>query len=362
MKIIISIEHPAWAHQFKYIIKELQNKGHEVKVLAINKDRDLELLDAFNIDYEIISNYSGKNFFEKCFIFLNTTLNIFLICRKFKPNIFIGRASPMMAINSFIFQKPHVLFEDTEHSRFSLLICKLFSDVIITPSCFRKDLGKKQMRIDTYKELFYLHPKYFKSNSEVLNELGLVKTDRFIIVRFVAWEAHHDIGHSGLTLETKRRVIKEFEKFGRVFITSEKALSKEFESYRISLSIEKIHDLLNYATLLYGESSTMASECAVLGTHAIFCDFTGRGYTDEEELKYNLVYNFQLDKFSQERSINKGIELLKNPNLKQEGEKKRVKLLTDSIDINEFMVWFIENYPLSFSEMNENPNIMENFK
>jgi len=234
--------------------------------------------------------------------------------------------------------------------------------VIITPSCFRKDLGKKQMRIDTYKELFYLHPKYFKSNSEVLNELGLVKTDRFIIVRFVAWEAHHDIGHSGLTLETKRRVIKEFEKFGRVFITSEKALSKEFESYRISLSIEKIHDLLNYATLLYGESSTMASECAVLGTHAIFCDFTGRGYTDEEELKYNLVYNFQLDKFSQERSINKGIELLKNPNLKQEGEKKRVKLLTDSIDINEFMVWFIENYPLSFSEMNENPNIMENFK
>jgi len=98
MKIIISIEHPAWAHQFKYIIKELQNKGHEVKVLAINKDRDLELLDAFNIDYEIISNYSGKNFFEKCFIFLNTTLNIFLICRKFKPNIFIGRASPMMAI------------------------------------------------------------------------------------------------------------------------------------------------------------------------------------------------------------------------------------------------------------------------
>ena len=30
MKILISIEHPAWAHQFKYLIRELEKRRHIV--------------------------------------------------------------------------------------------------------------------------------------------------------------------------------------------------------------------------------------------------------------------------------------------------------------------------------------------
>ena len=97
MKILLSIEHPAWAHQFKYMIKELENKGHIIKDVAINKDSDLELLDIFNIQYEVISNTSGKNIVEKGFIFLKTTYKIFKASLKFKPDVYIGRASPMMA-------------------------------------------------------------------------------------------------------------------------------------------------------------------------------------------------------------------------------------------------------------------------
>ena len=55
---------------------------------------------------------------------------------------------------------------------------------------------------------------------------------------------------------------------------------------------EEMHTLLYYATLLYGESATMASEAAVLGTYAVYLDDVGRGYTDEEESKYGLVFNF----------------------------------------------------------------------
>ena len=117
-----------------------------------------------------------------------------------------------------------------------------------------------------------------------------------------------------------------------------------------------------YATLLYGESATMASECAVLGTHAIFSDFAGRGYTDEEEEKYELVFNFKLDKKNQRESLEKAVELLENINLKNIGEKKRKKLLEDKIDVTAFMVWFVENYPESFREAQENSKVWGRFK
>ena len=355
VKIILSVEHPAWVHQFKYVIENLKRQGHEVKVVAITKDVTIDLLNAYNIPYELISESSGKGILEKGLIFLRTTYKIFRICLTNAPDMFIGRASPMMAINSSLFRKPHIVFEDTEISRFSLWICKLFSDVIITPKCFTEDLGRKHIGIDANKELFYLHPKYFHPNPQTLELMDLGCEDKFIILRFVAWDAHHDIGHTGLTLDTKRKAVHEFQKYGRVFITSEKPLPEEFEKYRICVSPEKMHDLLYYATLLYGESSTMASECAVLGTHAIFCDFAGRGYTDEEERDYDLVYNFKLDESSQERSIEKAVELLQDPALKEKGREKQKRLLNDKIDVTAFMVWFIENYPQSVVVMKNNP-------
>jgi predicted glycosyltransferase len=258
-------------------------------------------------------------------------------------------------------RKKYISLHDTEHAKL-VNITVPFTDVIFTPSCFKKDLGKKQIRYNGYHELAYLHPNYFTPNPAVLDEIGLSKDDTFIILRFVSWSASHDVGHSGLTIDTKRKAVKEFEKYGHVFITSESPLSEEFERYRIAVSPEKIHDLMFYATLLYGESATMASECAVLGTHAIYCDFAGRGYTDEEEEKYGLVFNFKLDEESQRKSLEKAVELFGDNNLKSLGRKKREKLLEDKIDVTAFMVWFVENYPESFREMKENPRIQERFK
>src|SRR5690606_37006503 len=99
---------------------------------------------------------------------------------------------------------------------------------------------------------------------------------------------------------------------------------------------EQVHHLMAYATLLYGESATMASEAAVLGTHAIFCDFAGRGYTDEEESKYGLVANFRLDPDGQLRSVDKAVEWLDDPRLRAEGQRKRRLLLADTIDVTRF--------------------------
>ena len=362
MKIIVEMGHPAHVHHFKNMIWNLEKKGHEIKIGTTDKEVALSLLNKYGFTYEILGINRGGNLMSKIPLLVKSEYNMLKIAMRFKPNLFISRGSPVSAHISRIFHKPHISFNDTEHSRLTDILAFPFSDVICTPSCFKRDLGKKQIRYKGYTELAYLHPNYFKPNPAVLDEIGLSKEDTFIILRFVSWTASHDVGHTGLTLQTKRNAVHEFEKYGRVLITSESPLPKEFEKYRITVSPEKIHDLMYYATLLYGESATMASECAVLGTHAIFSDFAGRGYTDEEEVKYGLVFNFKLDEESQRKSLEKAVELLENNNLKNIGEKKRKKLLKDKIDVTKFMLWFIENYPESFREMEENPKVQERFK
>lgn len=50
------------------------------------------------------------------------------------------------------------------------------------------------------------------------------------------------------------------------------------------------------------------------------------------------------------------------PNLKEEWQRRRQKMLSEKIDVTAFMVWFIENYPDSVKVMKENPDYQYNFK
>ncbi|MFW9873831.1 MAG: DUF354 domain-containing protein [Candidatus Thorarchaeota archaeon] len=341
MKILVDIIHPAHVHVFKNFIWEMEKKGHEILVTAREKDVATDLLDAYDIKYTTLSE-AKTGLFNLGAELIKRDIKLYKIAKKFNPDVLIGVINPSVTHVARILNKKSILFTDTEHATLINYASFPFVSTICTPSCYKKNLGKKQVKYNGYHELAYLHPNYFTPNPAVLDELGLSEDETFIILRFVSWAASHDVGHSGLTLEYKRKAIAEFEKYGRVFITSENPLSEEFEKYRITVSTEKMHDLLYYATLLYGESATMASECAVLGTHSIFCDYAGRGYTDEQEEKYDLVYNFYDEKTMGIESLNKALELLDNPNLKEEGIKKHEKLLKDKIDVTQFIMETVE--------------------
>jgi len=346
VKILLSVEHPAWAHQFRYVIQELEKKGHTFKVVAINKDRDLELLDAFDIPYDVICKSSGNHIVEKGFIFLWTTWKIFLVSWKFRPDVYTGRASPMMAINSFLFRRPHILFEDSEPAAFCLEMCKLFSTTIITPRGFRKNLGTKQVRIDAYKELFYLHPNYFQPDPKIITELGIDDNEKFILCRFVAMNAHHDIGHHGI--QDPIGMVKHLEKFGKVFVSTEKQIPPELERYQLKIPLEKIHDVLSYATLFVSDSQTMTTEAAILGTPAIRCNtFVGKNDMSnyiELENTYGLIFNFQ----DEEKVKEKAIELLQTQDIKKIWQAKREHFFYRKTDPTIFFIQNIEQYSTKF--------------
>lgn len=352
MRILVDIGHPAHVHYYRNMARELIQKGHTILFTTRDKEVAIELLDFYKFEYKVIGK-SHRKLIGKMTGLLKSTIKLFLICLRFKPDIIIN-ATPSAAIVSFILGKYHVSLEDT----FNMEQVKLylpFTDVVLTGDYPHPDLGRKDLKYPGYHELAYLHPNEYKPNESVLTQLGIAKNGKYAIVRFVAWNASHDVGHAGISLENKIKLIESLTKYFPVFISSERALPDELKMYKINIKPEQMHDALNFAYLFIGESATMSSECAMLGTPAIFLDNTGRKYTENQDKQYGLVYNYTESPDDQNRAIDKAIELATTDNIKEQFKIKRDTMLDDKIDVTAFLVWFVENYPASEIEM-RNPD------
>ena len=356
MKILIDIGHPAHVHYFRNFIKIMENKGHKFLITSRNKEIEHYLLNSYNIPF-IGRGKGEKSVFGKIIYLLKADYLIFKYALKFKPDIFLSFGSTYAGHVAFLRKKQHIAFDDTEHAKYEHLMYKPFTNVILTPSCFNKNMGKKQIRFDGYMELCYLHPNRFTPDASVLDLLEVKQDEKYVIMRFVSWNASHDIGQSGLNIERKHEIVKELSKYAKVFISSEGELPEDLQKYQIKTHPEKMHDALAFATLFVGEGATMASECACLGTPAIYVNSLTAGTLEEQE-RYRLLFGFR----NSEGVIEKAIELLNTPNLKQEFQQRRQKMLSDKIDVTAFMVWFVENYPESAKIMKENPEYQWRFR
>lgn len=341
MKIMIGIGHPKQVHIWKNIVKNLISNGHEIKILATDKDITQYLLDINGIEYTLYDDYQ-KSLTKKAYHMVFSTIKMIYIAKYFKPDLFIA-GTPYLAIVSKIFRKPHVTLSDTEHASLTYWLTYPFTDVICTPQCFKKPVNPKKHRsFSGYFELAYLHPTYFEPDPTVLDEIGLDKSDQFIILRFVAWDASHDVGHHGFNALEREKMVKSLEKHSKVFITSESKIEKNLEKYMINISPEKMHSLLYYATMYIGEGGAMAAEAGILGTPSIYVSSLAgtMGNFDELEQKYGLVYSYKDPKIA----LEKALDLLSNDNLKNEWKTKRMQMLSEKTDVTRFMIKFIEEF------------------
>jgi predicted glycosyltransferase len=356
MRILIDINHPAHVHYFRNFMKIMESKGHNFLVVARDKEVTFNLLKAYNISF-MSRGKGGKGFWGKLLYIAKGDLIIYKAAKKFSPDIFLSFGSPYAAQVSKLFRKPHVSFNDTEHALLGHLLYFPFTNTVLTPNSFLKNLGTKQIRFDGFMELCYLHPNYFNPDYETLLDLGISKNEKFILLRFVSWEASHDFGKARLNTNFKIKLFNNLLQYGKVIISSEGELPVELEKHRIIISAEKMHDLLSFASLYVGEGATTASECAVIGTPAIYVNTLDAG-TLQEQKNLGLLYSFR----SALGVIEKAIELINTPNLKDVWKKRMAKMLSEKIDVTAFMVWFIENYPKSIKEIKNNPEIQYKFK
>jgi len=364
MHIGIFINTPAQAHFFKNIIYTLEKKGHTIEILARDYGETISVLNGLGLKFLLYAKSPDSKIAKIIDLPINV-LKAHKFLKKNKPNILLGFGG-QESYSAFTLRCPSIVFQDSEpHINLAYLIqYKMFMPFvssIVTTNTFTDNLGKKHIKVDSYKEMAYLHPRYFTPDENIFNLLKIEKNENFVIIRFNAFDAVHDAGVGSFSLEEKRRLIFELEQYARVFISSEKKVTQDLEKYSLHVPKQKIHDCLYYAKMLVTDTQTMTTEAGILGTPVIRCNsFVGpndMGNFIELEHKYRLIFNYR----NPNHAIEKAISLIQDQGIKKEWNKKKQKLLNDKIDITAFMVWYIENYPESFREIKDNPEIQNKF-
>ncbi len=351
MRIFIEMGHPAHVHHFKNLIRELENRGHQITICAMDKDVTIRLLQNLGFEYELLGTNLGKNLLEKASLILRAEYRMYRAARRLSPDLFISRCSPISAHVSRIVGKPHISFNDTEHTTLSDALAVPFTEAICIPSCFMKTFGGKEVYYDGYKELAYLHPDRFTPDPEIVRSAGIQPGERFALLRLISWSAHHDFAQRGI--DDVRTFVERLGQEIRVVISSEKKLPRELEVYRSTFAPEEIHHVLYFADLYLGEGATMATEAAVLGTPSIYISSLAgtMGNFLELEKRYQLLYCYK----DPVAALEKGKDILHNPASKEEWAMKRKRLLETKIDVTRFMTWFIDGYPQSHRDCIAHP-------
>lgn len=339
-RVLFDIGHPADAHLFKNAIRELDANGHRTFVTSREKECTTELLDASRIEHVPIST-QRDGLFSLATEWVGRERRLWSIVRSFKPDVVVSYLSPAVHVASLA-GCSSVVYLDGENQRLLERVTSPFVTRICTPANFEGTFGTKQLRYDGFHELAYLHPDRFDPDPQLLEDHGIAVDEPYYILRFVSWEAHHDVGQQGFSRAAKRELIEYLDEHGEVYISSENPLPDEFEPYRLPVPPEMMHQLLYFADLYVGDSGTMATEAAVLGTPAVRSNTHAGTTADmsnfrELEERYDLLYSSPHEK----AALAKVKELVADPTTKETWQRRRDRLLADKIDVTEQMIALI---------------------
>jgi predicted glycosyltransferase len=364
MKILVYLGHPAHFHIYRNSIKNWEKKGHKIYILIKKKDILEDLLDAANISYHNILEKGRTD--SKLGIFIGMVkraIRLFSFCLHEKPDILTG-TSVENSIVGKVLGIPVVNVNEDDAGvvpYYAKLSYPLASSILNPYVCNSGKWDNKAIKLNSYHELAYLHPNHFTPDIKIV-EHYLSPEKPYFLIRLAKLTAYHDFGIRGIGTTIAKHIIELLKPYGTVYITSERELEPQFEKYRIAINPLHMHHIMAFSTLYIGDSQTMAAEAGVLGVPFVrFNDFVGRiGYLNELEDVYKLGYGIK----------SKDVELLYKTisdlivvlfgksNIYQE---RRKKMLSEKIDYEKFLTWFIEDYPDSHKIMKKNPNYQSRF-
>lgn len=351
MRILVDIGHPAHIHYFKNCAYILAKKGYEFLFSVRERDSTIELIESTGLNW-VSRGKGGKGFINKLLMLPQIDFSLLKIAKRFNPDLFLSFSSPYAAHVSWIMKKPHIALDDTEHAKLQQWMYRPFTEVILSPSCYNAKPHKNQIFFDSYLELAYLHPNYFTPDRTIIEQLGIKENEKYCVLRFVSWDANHDVGQTSLSYNEKIHLVETLSKKCRVFISSEEELDNRLQRYKLNTHPSDLHNVLSFAALYIGEGGTTASESVVLGIPAIYVNSLELGYLDEEK-RYGMLYQLNTVNEIEEQAL----KILTDNDRQHLFATKREVLLKEKKDLTAFLVWFIENYPKSKKIMHENSTI-----
>lgn len=333
MRILIEAHHPAHIHFFKNSIRIWRDRGDDVLLLGRDRDVMKKLLAAYDFIPHAILTAERKNNRIPMQEMLERQIKVLGQIVRFRPSVVLSLMGSYTQ-SAFLFRVPNVIFTDSEFQTLNHRIAHPFATRIYTPECFWKDLGAKQRRYRGYHELAFLHPSRFSPRREVLELMGNPAPGTYLVLRMSAWNTLHDIG--------KRGFGDRFDEFMsalkgriRVYLVPEGgALPVRWESHRLDIPPSYFHDALAFARLVVTEGASTASEAACLGVPAVYLNTTERGYLNDQERRYGLVFNFT----DASAALKKTLELLDAPPNPGKYQEAQQRLIRDHIDVTEYVV------------------------
>ena len=357
MKILIDIGHPAHVHYFKNFIQIMKEEGHEIIVTACDKEIAFQLLDYYKIPFS--SRGKGRRgVVGKFFNIFLADYKILKVALRHRPDFFLSFGSPYASHVAFLMRKPHIAFDDTDYNPFEQALYVPFTKHIFTPTVYKKDYGNKHIRFDGFMELGSLHPNRFRPyQGDLIARTINLKTEKFILFRFVSWQASHDIGLTGLSIQEKIAMVEQLSQYAKVVISSESPLPEQLQQYAYTVHPALMHDVLKNAALLITESLTMAAEAAFLQTPTL-CISTAQAGTLDEEVRLGLIELFREKTGLQERAI----EILEDPLYKSKFSQKSEAVVRNLVDLTALLLWIFKNYPNSISQARQSKHYQDQFK
>jgi hypothetical protein len=334
-RVLFELTHPAHVHLFRHAIRELAAGGDVVGVTAREKDVTTALLDAHGIAYTTLSARRGGTLGLLGEWSLRE-LRLLGAARRFDPDVIVSRLNPAACHAAAVLGVRSVVFHDTDIAGALARASLPFADVICTPERFDRQYGARQRRYPGYHELAYLHPARFEPDPTRLERAGVDPEAPYAVVRLVSNTAHHDVGVQDLPLPVLEDVLERLAAHGAVHVTSERSLPSTVEPFRTSVSPTAMHDLLAFADVFVGDSATMATEAAVLGTPSVHFFPHGDRQSNAEELesRYGL-----LETVHEAARLPEAVNaVLARPDLASTWERRRERLLRDKIDVTPFIV------------------------
>lgn len=341
LRVALDVTHPAHFHFFKNAIAEWQNRGHDVLILSRDKDLTLQLLDEARLKHHCLSR-ARTGMTGLALELVEHSAGVWGALGQHRSQVVAAIGGTFIVHAARLRRIPSLVFYDTENAKLSNRITYPAATRILTPRAYRDDLGPRQERYNGYHELAYLHPKRFTPDPSKLNAEGLEAGEPFTFVRLVSWKSHHDTHDYGV--RDPRTVVQRLERYGKVLISSEAPLPDDLKRYERKGKVGDVHHVLAFARLFFGESATMASEGAQLGVPGIFLSTSSRGYTDEQERRYQMVFNFNGDKAIEEDALNCAESILGDPASPSIFRERHQKMLSEVVDVTAHIMETVERF------------------
>lgn len=292
LRVLLDINHPSQAHILRAVHDACRQRGHDVGVVARDKDVTLALLRAFDIPFQCLSK-ARQGRLGAALELMERELRFYRVVRRFRPHILLGTSLHAARAARLFGGKSVILNED------DAVVVPLFSRIayplahrIVTPHCLKHEAwGARHRTYPGTQKLLYLHRDRFKPDPTVPAGLGLGAP--FGLVRLSSLAAHHDRGRRGLDRAAVSALASRLRDRVALFVSTERSEPPPHGTQALLVPPETVHHVMASARFVLSDSQSMTAESALLGVPPIRVnDFVGRiSYLAELE-RQELAFGF----------------------------------------------------------------------